>query len=170
MVITVKKIELWNIVVDNKPGALAAVLEPLAAAGADLELIMGTAIPGADQKASVGVFPVKGRKVIAAAKSAGLAPAAAMPSLLVGGDNRAGLGGRMSEAIAAAGINIGMTVAQVVGTQFSALFAFASVEDATKAATLLKKIGAAETAPAAKKAAASRKIAAKKAVAPRRSR
>lgn len=139
MPVTVRKIELWNAVVDNQPGALAAVLEPLAAVGADLEIVMGTAIPGAAGKASVGVFPVKGRKVLAAARAAGLAPASSMPALLVTGDNRAGLGGRMSESIAAAGIDIGVAVAQVVGGHFSALFGFASAADANKAAALLKK-------------------------------
>lgn len=139
MATTIKKIELWSVVVDNKAGALAAVLEPLAQAGADLEIVMATAIPGAGGKASIGVFPIKGRKVIAAARAAGLVPAATMPSLLVGGDNRAGLGGRMSESLAAAGINIGVAVAQVVGGSFSALFGFANQADATRAAALLKK-------------------------------
>lgn len=161
MATTLKKVELWSIVVDNKPGALAAVLEPLADAGADLEVVMATAIPGDGGKASIGVFPVKGRKVIAAARAAGLAPAVAMPSLLVGGDNRAGLGGRMSEALAAAGINIGVAVAQVVENSFSALFGFASQEDATKAVTLIKKVTTVRKA-AAKPAAAKRAPAKKK--------
>jgi predicted amino acid-binding ACT domain protein len=169
MAISVKKIELWNVVVDNQPGALAAVLEPLAAAGADFEIVMGTAIPGGAGKASVGVFPVKGRKMIAAAKAAGLVPADSMPALLVVGDNRAGLGGRMSEAIAGAGINIGIAVAQVVGAKFSALFGFAGEEDARKAAALLKKVGA---TPARKsgKTAASAAAPRKKAPVARRTR
>jgi hypothetical protein len=161
MAITVKKIELWSVVVDNKPGALANLLEPLAEAGADLQVVMGTSMPGGDGQASIGVYPVKGRKVIAAARAAGLAPAASMPSLLVQGDNRAGLGGRMSEAIAGAGIDIGVAVALVAGEHFSALFGFANAADADKAAALLKKSGAAAArnakAAAGKAAAASSK-------------
>lgn len=141
MALTVKKIQLWNAIVDNKAGALANVLEPLAEAGADLEIVMGTAIPGAGRKASIGVFPVRGRKAQAAATTAGMAPAATMPALLVGGDNRAGLGREMSRALAAAGIDIGFAIAQVVGAQFSAVFGFASQADADRAAALLKKLG-----------------------------
>jgi len=152
MAIVVKKIELWNVVVGNEPGALAGVLEPLADAGADLDIVMGTAIPGADHKASIGISPVKGKKVLAAARAVGLAPAGSMPSLLISGENRAGLGGQMSEALAAAGIDIGVAVAQVVGPNFSALFGFANQDDATKAAALIKKLGAAAVRSSAKKA------------------
>lgn len=153
MAITVKKIELWNVTVENKPGALARILEPLAEAGADLEVVMGTSMPGDDGMASIGVFPVKGRKAMSAARSAGLEPAASMPSLLVTGDDYAGLGRQMSEALAQAGINIGVAFAQVVGENFSALFGFAKPEDAAKAATLLKKVGSTAAKSAAKKPA-----------------
>ncbi|MDD5248332.1 MAG: hypothetical protein PHY45_05075 [Rhodocyclaceae bacterium] len=155
MAITVKKIELWNVIVDNRPGALATVLEPLADAGADLEVVLGTSIPGDGGKASVGVFPVKGKKVLAAARASGLAPATSMPSLLVTGDNRAGLGRRISQTLAAADINIGFAVAQVAGRNFSALFGFANEADAGKAASILKKLGAAKTSK--KSAAATKK-------------
>ncbi len=148
MALTVKKIELWNVTVENKAGALAKILEPLAEAGTDLEVVMGTSMPGDDGLASIGVFPVKGRKAMAAARGAGLEPAASMPSLLVTGENRAGLGKQMSEALAAAGIDIGIAFAQVVGANFSALFGFAKPEDATRAAALLKKVGAAKKSPA----------------------
>lgn len=148
MAIRVQKIELWNVVVDNRSGALASVLEPLADAGADLEVILGTGIPGGSGQASIGVFPIKGKKALAAARLAGMAPAPAtsMPSLLVSGDNQAGLGRLMSTTLAAAGINIGFLVAQVVDGDFSALFGFASEADAGRAAALLKKMGSATSA------------------------
>jgi hypothetical protein len=70
----------------------------------------------------------------------------------------------MSESLAAAGINIGVAVAQVVGGSFSALFGFANQADATRAAALLKKATTTgkETAKrAAPRAAAARPAAAK---------
>ncbi|HEX8987284.1 MAG TPA: hypothetical protein VF816_04940 [Rhodocyclaceae bacterium] len=154
MGVTIKKIELWHAVVDNKPGALAGALRPLADAGVDLEIVMATDIPGGGDKASIGVFPIKGRKAASAARTAGFEPAAAMPSLLVGGDNRAGLGEQMSEAIAASGVNIGVAFAQVMGGHFSAVFGFASADDAAKASAALRKIARAATPkPAPAKAA-----------------
>src|SRR5215472_13376409 len=41
MPVSVKKISLWRAEVDNKPGALAALMQPLAAAGANLKVVMG---------------------------------------------------------------------------------------------------------------------------------
>jgi predicted amino acid-binding ACT domain protein len=69
---------------------------------------------------------------------AGLGPSA-IPTLLVTGDNRAGLCEAMARGLADAGINIAFVVAQAVGRQFSAVFGFESEADAARATTLLKK-------------------------------
>src|SRR5260370_11104791 len=41
MAVSVRKITLWRVEVDNAPGALASKLEPLAQLGADLQVVMG---------------------------------------------------------------------------------------------------------------------------------
>jgi hypothetical protein len=46
MVVTVKKAVLWHKEIDNRPGMLASTLEPLAEAGADLQVVMGYRYPG----------------------------------------------------------------------------------------------------------------------------
>lgn len=144
MAIAVKRIKLWHTEVENQPGVLAGVLEPLAAAGADLEMLMATSFPGDAGLASVGVFPVTGRKAIAAATAAGFSAAPVISSLLVTGDNKVGLGRQLARTLADAGINIGLMMALVVGRNFSAVFGFESEADARKAALLLKKVGAAK--------------------------
>lgn len=153
MAINVQRIKLWHKEIANRPGVLAEVLDPLAAAGADLDMIMATSFPGDVGLASVGVFPVSGRKAIAAAQGAGLRATPSMSSLLVTGDNQVGLGRELAQAIADAGINIGLVVALVVGRNFSAVFGFESEDDARKAAALLKKFDAPKK-PAGKAAAA----------------
>jgi len=40
MAVTVKKAILWRREVDNHPGMLANILQPLSAAGADLQVVM----------------------------------------------------------------------------------------------------------------------------------
>ena len=150
MAITVKKITLWCKDLDNKPGALAAVLAPLANAGADLEVVMGTSFPGDEDHATVGVFPVQGRKSIAAAKAAGLDVASSMPALLVVGDDRQGLGHRIAQTIADAGINIGFVIAQRVGQNFSAVFGFQQDSAAQAASRLIKKVVGPKGRPAAR--------------------
>lgn len=138
MAVTVKKVTLWRSEVENKPGVLANVLEPLANAGADLQVVMGYCYPGNESKAAIELYPVSGRKSIAAAQAAGLS-ASSIPTLLVEGDNKAGLGYTTAKAIAEAGINISFLVAQVIGRKYSAVFGFETDADASKAATLIKK-------------------------------
>jgi hypothetical protein len=140
MAVSVKAIKLWRSEITNQPGALAEVLAPLAQAGADLQILMGYRYPdkGNETRAAVEVFPITGRRSIAAAQSAGLR-ASAQPALLVEGDNRQGAGSAISQPIADAGINLNFIVAQVIGRRFSAVFGFDTDDDARKAATLIKK-------------------------------
>src|SRR5215472_17155725 len=98
MAVTVKKAILWRKEIDNRPGMLASTLEPLAEAGADLEVVMGYRYPGGTDKAAIELHPVAGRKPTAAAKKAGLARSP-IPALLVQGDNRQGLGYALAKAI-----------------------------------------------------------------------
>lgn len=139
MPITVKHITLWRNEVDNKPGALAGTIEPPAKAGADLKVIMGYKHPNADGRAMVEVFPITGRKLAAAAGTAGLS-AASIPTLLVEGDNKPGLGHAVAKTIGDRGINIAFFVGQVIGRRFTAVIGFETEDDAKKAAPLIKKV------------------------------
>jgi predicted amino acid-binding ACT domain protein len=60
--------------------------------------------------------------------------------LKVEGDDEAGLGGRISTAIADAGINLRGVSAAVIGKKFVAYFGFDSAADATKATRALKTL------------------------------
>jgi hypothetical protein len=149
--LTVRKIELWRVEVDNKPGTLSGVLGPLAEAGADLQVVMGYHISGTE-KSGVELFPVKGRGPNGKAKAVGLTPSP-QTVLHVEGDNRAGLGSDLAKAVAEAGVNISFLVAQTIAKKFSAVFGFASADDAKKAILAIKKAGAAKKPAAAKKTA-----------------
>ena len=139
MAITVKKITLWRRESGDRPGLMAETLSPLAAQGTSLKVAMGYRQPGGST-AVIEVSPVSGKKAIAAAKSEDLG-ASTIPTLLVEGDDRPGLGHALARAIADAGINLDFLVAQVVGRKFSALFGFGNEADARKAASLIKKAG-----------------------------
>lgn len=138
MAIKVKSIMLWRRVVENRPGALAQTLEPLARAGADLQVVMGYRPPGGEDQAILELYPVSGKKAAAAASAAGLSTST-IPTLLVEGDNRAGIGHAMTRAIAGAGINIHFLVAQTIGRKFSAVLGFGTEADAKAAASLIRK-------------------------------
>jgi hypothetical protein len=141
MPVTVKNISLWRKDVDNKTGVLAQTLEPLAQAGADLRVVMGYRYPGNEAKAAIELYPVSGKRVAAAAAEVGLA-ASSIPTLLVEGDNKPGLGHRIAQAIAEAGVDLSFLVAQVIGRRYAAIIGFGSDADAEKAATLIKKAAA----------------------------
>ena len=138
MPVTVKNISLWRKEVENKIGVLAQTLEPLAKAGADLHVVMGYRYPGDETKAVVELYPISSKKSIAAAQQAGLS-ASAIPTLLVEGDDKPGLGCVIAHAIADAGVNLSFLVAQVIGRKYSAVIGFTNDEDAKKATFLIKK-------------------------------
>jgi hypothetical protein len=135
MPVKVKRITLWRKELANQAGALAATLDPLAKAGADLQVVMGYCYPGDRTRAAV---PIATKKATAAAQAAGLA-AAGIPALHVEGDNRAGIGHAITRALADAGVNLEFLVAHVIGRRYSAVFGFENDADAGKATALIKK-------------------------------
>jgi hypothetical protein len=129
---------LWRKEIENQPGALARSLELFASADADLQIVMGYRYPGNQAKAAVELSPVGGKKLVTAAETAGF-KASGIPTLLVEGDNKPGLGHAIAEAIADAKINLDFLVAQVIGRRYTAVIGFESAEDAKRASTLIKK-------------------------------
>jgi hypothetical protein len=138
MAVTVKSITLWRKEAENKTGLLAQTLAPLASAGADLGVVMGYRLPGNEAKAAIEIYPVSGRKMTAAATGAGLADAA-IPTILVEGDNKPGLAHKIAQTIADAGVDLSFFVAQAIGRRYSAVIGFTNVADAKRATALIKK-------------------------------
>jgi hypothetical protein len=137
MAVTVKEITLWRREIDNQPGMLAQVLDPLADSRVDLKVLMAYRYPGNEAKGAVELYPVSGKKAAAAAKASGLAPAG-IPAVLVEGLNKPGIGYSTTRAIADAGINLAFLVAQVLGSKFTAVYGFDSESDRRRAVSLLK--------------------------------
>ncbi|MGH7898067.1 MAG: hypothetical protein ACREQQ_08945 [Candidatus Binatia bacterium] len=136
MAVTVKKVVLWRTEVPNDTGKLAHVLDPLADADANLRVVMGYGL-GDSGLAAIELFPVSGKKAVAAAQAAGLS-ASPIACLLAEGDDRAGLGRDIARAIADSGVNIHFLIAETVGRKFSAVLGFGSDSDAAAAAKAIK--------------------------------
>jgi hypothetical protein len=77
--------------------------------------------PGHECKAAIELYPITGKKSVAAAKEAGFS-ASDIPALLVEGDNRPGLGYATAQAIADAGASMNFVVAQMIERKYSAVF------------------------------------------------
>jgi hypothetical protein len=151
MAVTVKKIVLWRSEIDNRPGILANALEPLAKLGIDLQVVMGYRFPGNESRAAIELYPVTGKKTSDAAKSAGL-KASTIPTLLIEGDNRPGLGFDIAKALGETGINLGFLVAQVMGRKYLAVIGFDNEDDSRRAAAMIKRVTAARKSSSKAKA------------------
>lgn len=152
MPVRVRPITLWRAEVDNQPGILAQTLAPLAAARADLQVVMGYRLPEDRARAAIEVFPVTGARAVSAAQAAGLSEAA-ISALQVDGDNRPGLGHVIAQALADAGINLDFLVGQVSGGRHTTVIGFESREDADRAIPLIKSAAATPRKRAARKGA-----------------
>lgn len=133
---------VWAAEVPDRAGGLAAVLEALGGAGADLECVIARRQPDSPGGGVVFLTPVKGDRVQKAARDAGLIPTTDVATVRVEGANRPGLGGRLTRAVADAGVNVRGVTATVLGTKFVAYFGFDSQADADKAVQAIKSLGA----------------------------
>jgi len=136
MALTLKEITLWRRNINNTPGTLARVLEPLT--GTDLTVVMAYRIPGQERQAVVELYPITGKRATAKAQASGLV-AADLPALLVQGANRAGVGFETTAGFAEAGINLAFLVTQVIGTRFTSVYGFDTDSDRRKAIQILKR-------------------------------
>ena len=141
MAYTVSKVEIWTGEIEDQVGGLAGKLEPLANAGADLEVVIARRQPDRPGKGVVFVGPVPGAKARQAATAAGLSKAGNMAALRVEGPNKAGAGYRLTRALADSGLNLRGLSAAVLGSKFVAYLAFDSDGDADKASRLLRAAG-----------------------------
>ena len=139
MAVTIRRVQMWRTEIQNKPGELAATLEPLAQADADLAVVFERSVRGRPGRAIVEILPGRGRRSALAARAAGfsLSP---NPVLLVEGDNRPGLAYAVTNTVAWAGIAMPFLSAQVVGERYSALLGFRTDEEARQAATLIRRV------------------------------
>jgi hypothetical protein len=136
-----ERVHIWSGEIADKAGGMASKLAPLAEAGANLEYIVTRRQPDRPGTGILYVAPVTGSAQVRAARLAGLAETRDTVVMRVEGDNEAGLGYRLTQQWATAGINLqGLTMA-VVGSKFVGFAAFDSVHDANRAAQILADLG-----------------------------
>src|SRR5262245_53880416 len=119
----ISKVDVWAGDLQDQPGGLARVLQTLADAGADIEFLIARRTPEKPGTAVVYLTPIRGAKVIAAARQAGLSKAESLGSVRIEGPNRPGLGATIMNAIAESGINVRGTSASAAGNRSVAYFA-----------------------------------------------
>ncbi len=139
MAYTVQKVDVWAGEIEDRPGGLAEKLAALGNAGANLEFIVSRRAPDKPGTGVIFLTPVKGAKQKSAAQMAGLSTTDSLHSVRVEGPDRPGLGTKMTQALAAAAINLRGVSAAALGRRAVTYFAFDSAADATAAIRVLKK-------------------------------
>jgi len=146
MALKVKKVDVWAVEFIDEPGGLAKRLAPIAAAGANLECIIARRQADKFRAGLAFLTPIKGKKVIAAATAAGMAPAEELTTLRVEGLDTPGSCSRMVSAIADAGVNMRGVSSMSAGKNFVAYIGLDSDADAATVTKVLKKLGSAKAA------------------------
>lgn len=139
MAYTVTKIDVWAGEIADRPGGLGSTIEALSSAGANLEFLVSRRSPDRPGTGVVFLTPVKGAKQKNAARAAGLNTTDSLHSVRVEGPDRPGLGTKMTQAIADAGISLRGVSAAALGRRAVTYLAFDNAADANNAIRALKK-------------------------------
>lgn len=139
MALEVSKVKVYAAAIEDQPGGLAAKLKALAEAGANLEFVIARREAKRPGTAVVFVAGLKGAAQAKAARAAGFAVTDSLHSVRAAGADQPGLGSRVTEALAAAGINLRGLSAASIGKRCVFYLALDRAVDATKAVRVLKK-------------------------------
>ena len=120
MKLKVSRAEMWTATIEDRAGGAAEKLEPLAKAGASLEVLISRRAPGEPGKGVLQVSPIKGAKALRAAQEAGLARSETAHRLRIEGADKPGMSAKMARALADAGISFRSISAMAIGTKFVA--------------------------------------------------
>ena len=140
MALNVTRADVWAASIEDRPGGLAEKLAALAEAGAQLEFVIARRASERPGTGVVFLTPLKGSAQIGAAKKAGFEKTKSLHSLRVEGPDQPGLGAKMTQALAQAGINLRGLSAAAIGPRCVMYLALESTADATKATRLLKRL------------------------------
>ena len=139
MDLIVEKEDVWIASLEDKPGALSAKLAALADAGADLDFVIARR---SAERPGTGVMfatPLRGDAELKAASALGFSAGNRLHSVRVEGDNQPGIGGKITDLLAKAGINLRGFSGAVVGKRFVLHLAFDTAEIQEKAIQVVKK-------------------------------
>ncbi len=139
---------MWNFCrdIEDQPGGLSKTLAALRDAGADLDFVVARRSPEKPGSGVVFVTPLRGDKEIAAAAEIGFNVTNSLHSIRAEGQNAPGVTAYLTDALAAAEINLRGLSAATIGTKFILYIALDTPQDADKAVKILQHAQAPATA------------------------
>jgi hypothetical protein len=141
MAFKMTRVHVFHTEVADEPGGIAAKLKPLAEAGTHLEYVYSQRSATKPSVGDLYIAPVLGHNAKDAAKAAGLHEVQEPIVMRVEGDDKAGLGGRLTIAWEKAGLNLHGMMMAAVGGKFIGYVTFDTADDANRAAVILTEIG-----------------------------
>jgi hypothetical protein len=127
-----KRVTTWAAAIEDQPGGLAAKLCALALAGVNLEFLIARRAPDKPGTGVVFITPVEGAKQCRAAKAAGFRKAGNLHTVRIEGDDKPGLGARLTREFADQGLNLRGFSAAAIGNKFVCHVAVDSETEAAK--------------------------------------
>jgi predicted amino acid-binding ACT domain protein len=115
-------------------------MKALAEGGANLDMVVARRTPERPGEGVVFVAPVKGVRQSRAATQAGFTRAAGLHTVRAEGPDKPGLGARITEALAQAGVNLRGLSAAAIGKKCVVYLAVDTADAAARAAAVMKKI------------------------------
>ena len=140
MALNVTRVDVWAASMEDQPGGLAQKLAALAAAGAQLEFVVARRAPDKPGTGVVFLTPLTGAAQARAAKQAGFEKTKSLHSVRAEGPDKPGLGARITQALAGAGINLRGISAAAINKRCIVYLALDTAADATKAIRILKSL------------------------------
>lgn len=104
MELNVTRVDVWAARIEDQPGGLATKLAALAEAGAKLEFVVARRPPEAAGTGVVFLTPLKGAAQARAARKVGFEKTKSLHSVRVDGPDKPGLGAKIAQTLAEAGI------------------------------------------------------------------
>jgi hypothetical protein len=140
MMLKVERVDTWAASIDDKAGGLAAKLNALTGAGADLEFVIARRTPENPRLGVVFVAPIAGAPQMCVAREVGFERSRSLNSVRVEGPNRPGHGLNIVEALSAHGLNLRGFTAAAIGKRFVAYIGLDTPADAAKVIRILRKL------------------------------
>lgn len=140
MDLIVERVDVWAASIRDEVGGLGQLLAGLRDAGADLDFVLARRTAEEPGMGVAFVTPLRGDVEMAAAADLGFNVSRSVHSVRVEGDNAPGVAADMTEALAAAGLNLRGFSAAVIGPRFIAYVGLDSSEDAARAVEVLQEL------------------------------
>jgi len=135
------RVHVYHAPVDDKPGGTATRLKALAEAGVHLEYVHSERAEGKPGMGDLFVCPKQVKAEFDMMKKAGFHEVQEPIVMRFQGDDRTGLGGRVTMEWEKAGINLHGLMMTVLDGKFIGFAQFDTAYDANKAAQLLAELG-----------------------------